>query len=136
MDGVDLDYRVRTRAGCIPPELVSRLLNGVEDGADLNHRHTHMPIPVSRKAVRPAAHTAALADMRAHRLVANGGSTSTGYVLRHPMLKDWEAAADFQRPLSERGATARGADVADTTRPMSVSETVIAPLAVARTAAR
>ncbi|MGW0920714.1 hypothetical protein ACWD3J_17070 [Streptomyces sp. NPDC002755] len=27
MDATDLEYRVRTRAGCIPPELVSRLLD-------------------------------------------------------------------------------------------------------------
>ncbi|MGW0578826.1 hypothetical protein ACWD25_23295 [Streptomyces sp. NPDC002920] len=26
MDAADLDYRARTRSGCIPPELVSRLL--------------------------------------------------------------------------------------------------------------
>ncbi|WP_228993908.1 hypothetical protein [Streptomyces sp. DH8] len=26
MDVTDLDYRARTRSGCIPPELVSRLL--------------------------------------------------------------------------------------------------------------
>lgn len=92
----------------------------------LNHRHTEKPTPARRKAARTATHTAALADLRTHRLAATGGSTSTGEALRHLTLKGLEAAAtELQRPLSEMGATARGAGAAGASHPMAVNETVI-----------
>lgn len=65
----------------------------MENGANLNHRHMHKPTPAKRRTARTATHTAALADMRAHRLVANGGITSTDESLRHLTLKGLEAAA-------------------------------------------
>ncbi|WP_330310616.1 replication-relaxation family protein [Streptomyces sp. NBC_00523] len=72
------------------------------------------------------AHTTALADLRTHRLVTTGGPTSAGEVLRHLTLKGLEAAAtELQRPLSEMGATARGAGAAGASHPMTVNKTVI-----------
>ncbi|MGW1185679.1 replication-relaxation family protein [Streptomyces drozdowiczii] len=92
----------------------------------LNHRHSDKATPAKRKTARTATHTAALADLRTHRLAATGGSTSTGEALRHLTLKGLEAAAtELQRPLSEMGATARGAGAAGASRPMAVNETVI-----------
>ncbi|SEE51295.1 Replication-relaxation [Streptomyces sp. 2131.1] len=95
----------------------------------LNHRHTGKPTEAKRKTARTATHTAALADLRTHRLAANGGSTSTGEALRHLTLKGLEAAAtELQCPLSEMGATARGAGAGGASHPMAVNETVIALL--------
>ncbi|MYX68635.1 protein involved in plasmid replication-relaxation, partial [Streptomyces sp. KhCrAH-43] len=95
----------------------------------LSHRHTEKPTPAKRKTARTATHTAALADLRTHRLVTTGGSTTTGEALRHLTLKGLEAAAtELQRPLSEMGATARGAGAAGASHPMAVNETVIALL--------
>ncbi|WP_224756288.1 hypothetical protein [Streptomyces sp. col6] len=94
----------------------------------LNHRHADKPTAAKRKAARTATPTAALADMRRHRLAANGGSTGAGETLRHRTLKGLEGAAtELQRPLSEMGATARGAGVGGATS-MTVNETVVALL--------
>lgn len=92
----------------------------------LNHRHSDKATPAKRKTARTATHTAALADLRTHRLAATGGSMSTGEALRHLTLRGLEAAAtELQRPLSEMGATARGAGAAGASHPMAVNETVI-----------
>ncbi|MFE7621115.1 hypothetical protein [Streptomyces sp. NPDC057496] len=90
----------------------------------LNHRHTNQPTVAQRKAARTATHTTALSNTCARRLAATGGSTSTGKALRHLTLnKGWRPPPPNSAPLSEMGATARGAGAAGTSHPMSVNET-------------
>jgi hypothetical protein len=95
----------------------------------LSYRHTDKPTPAKQKQARTASHTGALSDMRKHGLVENGGSTETGDRLRNLTPKGLQAASyELQRPVTEMGSTARGADSSGASHPMAVNETVIAML--------
>ncbi|WP_189711940.1 replication-relaxation family protein [Streptomyces phaeofaciens] len=95
----------------------------------LTFRHTDKKTPSERKTARTASHLGALADLRKHGLVENGGRTRGGEILRNltPMgLKI--AAQELDRPEGEMGSAARGAGRSGASHPMAVNDAVFALL--------
>ncbi|MBT2446023.1 replication-relaxation family protein [Streptomyces sp. ISL-43] len=93
----------------------------------LTYRHTSKETEAKRKEARTASHRAALADLRKHGLVLDGGSTKDNETLRGLTPMGLEAAAvELGRPMDAMGGIARGAGRTGASHPMAVNEAVLA----------